>query len=495
MPKNPAQTSTVRSDAPKDVQKQDTTQDGGAVALSHAGSAGAAGRATQTKTTQFDMMCAMLHFYFSNLRAFSHIQASCGGPDAGSGSIFSAPLVGEITFDGKFAYEINSGFEKLRALARGMKPQNYQSILTWSHCLRWIVCLVSILAPSYGVLVGAVQFVVAPLSLPIAVMKAMTYICHAMVHYMFAILVGPVLGGYAPCFTINLKFCLTCFAIDQALNFYIYLTMSEPFGWARLARHVVYGTCNTKLYFVVVFGCLQGLQVDVALVVIVSVLSFAFEKYLMQDVLRMFRLPCRDVRFYLDHRLGHLPVVYVNAHKMHHHLHDSTPWDATTYGNGMNEHYFMMVRDVFAMVFSQSCWVVPYCFNGFLLDITWSNKLHHTRCKPGSDFYDKMHNFHADHHTFHNQNFALANGALLDFYFGTQCPHSKVAALGGYLVSREEVKVEGELYGEIVIEVSKTLSRSVQKQPGDKDALGKFKSHAGSHINETSPTEDYSPNQ
>jgi len=264
------------------------------------------------------------------------------------------------------------------------------------------------------------------------------------VHYVFAFSLGPILGGQGPIFTIGYRFVLGFFVLDQALSLFFYLRDSERFGLVRLLRHVVYGTASTKSCNMVVFGFLWGLQVDLALVVLTSALTFMFNKYLMPNILQMLGLPGHDVRFYMQHRIAHLPVVYTHSHKMHHHIHDTCPWDSQTYGAAINEVFFVMMFDFIPGMLDPSLWIVPSCLNWASLRMTLDDKAEHTRSRMFSQGYDAE-NFHADHHTFHTKNFAVPDGALLDFYFGTQAPHNKGS--GGMAFSRRLVETPGDLAG------------------------------------------------
>merc|ERR1712062_649566 len=92
-------------------------------------------------------------------------------------------------------------------------------------------------------------------------------------------------------------------------------------------------------------------------------------------------------------------------------------------GASINEVFFLMLVDTLPCLLAPSLWIVPSTFNAYTLYLTLINKGEHTRSKSQSDGYDSE-NWHADHHTLHVKNFAVPDGALLDFYFSTQGPHN-----------------------------------------------------------------------
>jgi len=410
--------------------------------------------------------------------------------------------------------------------------------------------------------VGALQFVIAPFSFPISVMKLFTYGIEGLLHYVFAMIFTGLLarleslsleafGGdagaaagtlslgnthdasfppaglsesmspvskFRPTFTIDARFLLWWVGIDQLLNWVCYLLYSEPFPLSVLVKHIIYGTLDTKLYWLIVFGALYGLEVDIVVSVLSSValcvatgtvkvprslssLSTFPKLWLRRSAapsppyVRFFldHFPPSNARFFLDHRLGHIPVVYGHAHRMHHQFHDTTPWDAHTYGNGMNEHYFLMLLDVLPCFLMQSVFptasagkIAPYCFSFYLLYISLDNKPHHTRLKTrsskgsnsskegsnnkasncsnngtsnkGTPFdgsnrgtpFDEYCNWHADHHKYHSRNYSLLDGALLDFYFATQAPK----CAGAYGLAWRCERADGKRGGKVLITAS-----------------------------------------
>lgn len=395
---------------------------------------------------------AMFRFYFKFAWSFDRIH-----PNVANGKMFPPRQedMGTWNFDASFAQEFESSFEQLKHQVRQIEVLNNYNIIFWaSHGIRWVTAFVAVVAPRWALMVGAVQFLIAPFSLPICIIRMWAYLPGAVVHYMSCLLVGPVLGGRGLVLTMGPGIFGAWMAIDQILNFVVYFRTSEPFGARRLAKHILLGTLNTKVYYVVAFGCLQGLQIDLLVWVVVSFLSMLVEVYLMKDVYNALGVPAHEVRFYVDHRICHLPGVYAHAHKMHHHMHDTTPWDGFLYGSALNEQYLWWYLDVVPCWIAPSLWILPYCFSGYLLEIAWTNKTEHTRtnvqtpCVFSSPCVGHE-NYHADHHTLHLKNISLEKAAILDFYFGTQGPQSNVVR--GCSYTREEEYVRGSSGSKITV--------------------------------------------
>lgn len=405
---------------------------------------------------------ALFRFYFDHIRAFDRIH-----PDVANGKMMPVGIdkVGnDLVFDGSFAKDFHRNLKDLENTMRKCRSSSFgfHTILLMSHVIRWVTVLASWTVPRYAFAIAALQFVVAPLSFPISVFKALTFSGEAVVHYFFAMALGPFIKNYGPVFTIDLSFIFWYIVVDQALNMVIYCLWSEPFGVPRLLRHIAYSFADTKVYHLVVFGCLRGLQVNIMLAVLTSALSMLVIKVLMPSLLGILGLPCYNVRFYMDHRLGHLPVVYEHAHKMHHGLHDSTPFSALSFGLGLNEQYFLTMLDALPCMLAPSVFFVPYGLSAWLIWYSLYDKIGHLRNKQGTPFDDDM-NFHSDHHTLHVKNFALNGGALLDFYFGTQ--GHKTLGTNGLLFCREEKQGADGKADEICIKIrsAKTLRQESLK--------------------------------
>ena len=243
---------------------------------------------------------------------------------------------------------------------------------------------------------------------------------------------------------ITATYAVVFLALDQAVNAWVYSRSSMPFGARRLAWHVAYGTLNTKTYFVVVLGCLRGLRFDIAELLLASMLSYLYQVAYLDRGVPSLGVPCFGALFYVEHRIGHLPEVYAHAHKMHHFLHDTTPWDAHIYGNGLNEEFLWIVAE------TAPCWLwgaPPYHLNLRTLWSSFLNKDGHTRSSASSYEWRQRRfgptadseNIHADHHTLHTKWFGLPSVPIYDWYFGTEnaAPRRASSVPGGCVLRRE----------------------------------------------------------
>ena len=110
-----------------------------------------------------------------------------------------------------------------------------------------------------------------------------------------------------------------------------------------------------------------------------------------------------NVLFYHQHRMAHLPVVYQHAHKLHHmpgHMAATSAFDASLYGCGMPEEFFVLAAEVVML----SMGFPPPSLNCFVLFTQGLSNKHGHTIKDGKD-EDGNDNFHTDHHLTHNKNY------------------------------------------------------------------------------------------
>lgn len=97
-----------------------------------------------------------------------------------------------------------------------------------------------------------------------------------------------------------------------------------PKGLAWHAKHWAFSLLNTKAYQAVLLLLMRGSTVSLTCWLVASLLPLgpmigALASHVGLDW---------GCLFYHQHRLAHLPVVYQDAHKLHHYLHDASPFDA-----------------------------------------------------------------------------------------------------------------------------------------------------------------------
>jgi len=375
----------------------------------------------------------IIRLYFSVVFRFSEVHS-----DLPSGQLMddlaakASSTSVELRLSKRFADRFNRDFaEMTRSILKETEEPDFTTILLSSFVVRAIQCGVCLAYGSWGLLVGVLQFLVAPLSFTGSFIRLLTNGSDCLLHYCCCLLVAAFLAigpssGSTWTLTLDRNFMVAFLSMDFVLNCLVYYISSEAFGWRRLLVHVAYGSFNTKTYFLVVLGSLYGYRFDLRLMFFASLLTLVAKHCgFFQQILRRCGWPCFPICFYVEHRIGHLPVVYQHAHKMHHYLHDTTAFDAHIYGSGMNEEFFWILAETLPCLLAPSLFF-PYFLNLDTLHVSLTNKPAHTRTKQGSYEMDED-NFHADHHTLHRANYGSALGVLLDVYFGTMGTHTKGA--------------------------------------------------------------------
>ena len=280
----------------------------------------------------------------------------------------AAPAKGAFAVEvgGGFRGEFNGAYDELKKELRGLLSASagvrFETLLVRSYLVRalWAVAAWSgRLSAPLCLCVGLLQFVVAaPMSFVSCVMRFGTNGLDCVFHYavnaiavVLVTLAARVLVAasasnaasgalgllHHPSLTVTLggRFAAWFLIVDFAANLAVYLNVSERFGALRLLKHIVYGTYNTKMYFMVVIGCLGGLQIHLPTAALTGVLTVVMVRTgLKQRALRATGLPCFPDLFYCEHRINHCPIIYQHAHRQHHYLHDTTAFDAHIYGSG-----------------------------------------------------------------------------------------------------------------------------------------------------------------
>lgn len=356
-------------------------------------------------------------------------------PEMYDGRMFEECKPRTLVLPGDLHREFTEQYSKLtRQMVFEFPPTSFRAILVLSFAVRMVQCVVAfVYGWQLGLSAGLLQFLVAPLSLVLTITRITSLFFDIAMHYSVNAICLLGLSRAAiegPKLVFDWKFICAFFAIDFILCLLLYLRNSEPLGVVRLTKSISYGTFNAKSYFFVVFGCLLDLELDIYGVILTSLIAF----YIALPLRRLLRYPGFDIVFYIDHRVGHIPGVYQHAHKMHHYLYDTTPFDAHIYGSSLNEEYLWICAEVLPCALFG---LAPFWINLYTLFHSWEDKLFHTRSVEGSDGYD-VENFHADHHTFHRHNFSTPHllGALVDFYFDTARPGMPTTE--GMEVLREE---------------------------------------------------------
>ena len=283
----------------------------------------------------------------------------------------------------------------------------------------------------------AAQLVVAPLSLVPAVSTLVALAQPMFVgHYVVYPLLSTAIGGMADplLVAIDNRFILAFVVVDQLLC--LLCLFWNPGGTPaavtrkQITRSVLYGFVNCKTYNLILFGLLRGSKVDVLVLALDGALGLTGR---VCDAVRATGYNWSTL-FYHQHRLAHLPCVYQHAHKFHHSLQGTTPFDAHLYGNGMPEEL-----GTFALEYGLAAafGIAPATLNARTLYHSWTDKVGHTLKEVNKDGC----NAHPEHHIYHTKNYGIFDMGI-DLLYGTcadnntgmyQAPH-------GCTITRSEVR-------------------------------------------------------
>jgi hypothetical protein len=141
----------------------------------------------------------------------------------------------------------------LRRDLKGKLNWSFQATLVASFIVRFLWFFVTL---KYGffdcVQAGLLQFVVAPLSFIVCVLRFCTNGLDCVFHYIINGMVSaalPLVPFEVPTLTLtmDLNFAVIFLTADFFLNCIVYVTSSDAFEVKRFFKHVVYGTLNTKV--------------------------------------------------------------------------------------------------------------------------------------------------------------------------------------------------------------------------------------------------------
>lgn len=328
----------------------------------------------------------------------------------------------KLELSAKTATEFNADYDRLKSQIRDCS--NTEREFKTSMLIMLVIRLVSIGLAFSGnipltVACMALQFAVLPYSLFISATMLLAFLpamffSHYVSWGLLRLLLYPVPAALRDLLMVEIdgSFVFAFFAIDFALCCVCQFggtTCGPTVQWdfSRVLKHMVFGFLNSKTYWLVLLPTLLGTRIDGGIWLLDMALG-------LQP--RAAKLISRHfghwaIFFYIQHRVGHLPRVYEEAHKFHHYLHDSTAFDAHIYGSGAPEEFFALLLE---MLTPFTLGIAPPSLGYHILMISWTNKTGHTRKEESSGGL----NHHTDHHVLHNKNFGIYN-SLMDLYFGT----------------------------------------------------------------------------
>lgn len=252
------------------------------------------------------------------------------------------------------------------------------------------------------------QFLVLPYSLFVSITYGLEtifvlYTGHALTFPILMALTEKFLPGKPNellSITITPRFLIVFLAIDQLLCFVTLFwsptgAKPEAKSIGRIWQSIWYGFLNCKTYYLVLLPLCFGLKIPIAACFIDYMLGISSS--ITERTRRYW-----GVLFYHAHKMGHLPLVYPDAHKFHHYLHDCTSFDAHIFGSGAPEEWLMLLADVLLV---KSLGIPPAALSPSVLVVSWFNKWgFHTLV---ADPIDDGENHHACHHSLHIHNLAL----------------------------------------------------------------------------------------
>lgn len=232
---------------------------------------------------------------------------------------------------------------------------------------------------------------------------------------------------------LNFQFEITTFSVviffifDYILNFtFLFFTpkgKSVKFTFGRLCQSLVLGTIS-KISFVVLLLLIRGMKINVTAWLIDTCLGLT-------ESIGKKLYPFWSPTFYHVHRTAHLPCIYFDAHKFHHYLHDTLPFDSNFYGSGSPEEFFINIYEIFPAYFLG---IMPPFLSYWLLSNTVDSRKEHTRKELS--YENVVENFHADHHFYHTKNFGFYVG--LEMFFKTMKNNEINILKDGFIIKRIE---------------------------------------------------------
>mmetsp|Transcript_11592 Transcript_11592/g.22007 ORF Transcript_11592/g.22007 Transcript_11592/m.22007 type:complete len:423 (-) Transcript_11592:550-1818(-) len=339
--------------------------------------------------------------------------------------------------------------------------------LLMAHRLLWIATAFLTTDLRLFILVGLMQFVVAPYSL---VCSFMLFLMHLNTMCMGHLASGLVLSFIPyPSFSVEigygvmavvllLDFCATAYYAFWACSD----GLPKRIPASQMLYHMVYGSFQAKTYLVLVLLLCRGQRLDLSWLLLDALLGVSpwVNNYLQKTVLSWESL------FYHIHRMEHLPGVYEHAHRLHHYLPDGTAWDAHVHsGAGFPEEWFYLLHDILLVRFVG---LPPPFMTYRLLKYTLLNKDGHQRRE--SPYHEEQ--YHQDHHLFHRKNFGF-NRPCLDLFFDTYKPTTKDRLdVNGGIYTKEETSDTVTIHIQIVNPV--LVNSSSQNLAGWQVRLGRL---------------------
>eukprot|EP00928_Gymnodinium_smaydae_P082529 TRINITY_DN65869_c0_g1_i1.p1 TRINITY_DN65869_c0_g1~~TRINITY_DN65869_c0_g1_i1.p1 ORF type:complete len:418 (+),score=27.54 TRINITY_DN65869_c0_g1_i1:29-1255(+) len=317
----------------------------------------------------------------------------------------------EVVVDGGRDY-VEGYAEGLERLKADLQDASTGELMDYhlKQVLFWVIRITCVACASTGsfwftFVASLLQFLVLPYSLFVSIAYGLEtmfvlYSGHVIVYPLLTLLLQRVIPScYYATVVVGPRCLATFLIVDQMLCvaclFKTPKGKSKPMAMSRIFQSVWYGFLNCKTYFLVLFLLSFGLEVPILVWLLDAALGLSS---------RLSGINGRfwPVLFYHVHRMGHVTHVYPDAHKFHHHLHDSTAFDAHIFGSGAPEEWLILMFDLYLVL---GLGYLPASLSYHVLQVSWMNKWSfHTR---SDDPAGHSNNFHVDHHTYHTVNFGF----------------------------------------------------------------------------------------
>lgn len=392
----------------------------------------------------------LLRFYFSGLLApFFRLPTELSNDSQLSRRMAKGDAF-DLVVDKEFVDGYNRDIDDMKEYVKRLWGASPQVDFRTKQILFWLVRFASVAAAFAAaedsdtdvrrvLLVSMLQFVVLPYSLSVALGYGLETV---FVLYTGPTIVWKVLTALSDAFvpeqynfavTITPAFLVAFLVADQLLC--AITVFRNPAGEVeqmparRIWQSVWYGFLNCKTYYLVLLPTVYGTKI--------AVLPWLVDYFLgLSNIVTKRTMVYWEVLFYKVHRIGHIPIVYGDAHRFHHHLHDATSFDAHIFGSGAPEEWLILVADILT---PRLLGIPPASLGPSVLAVSWYNKwnFHSRMAKP----VDDGDNLHVNHHSTHNKNYGITYP--YDLLFGTAMK-TRVRWCG-YDIFRDEAK-DGKTY-------------------------------------------------
>jgi len=325
-----------------------------------------------------------------------------------------------ITVSPEVRKEYEQKIQTMGNMVRENSPAEYNRVSTHTMLVLQRVLWIAVATVTTDIrlfwLAGSLQFLVAPYSLAVSFMMFFALFCTLCAGHLVSVLVLHFLPlSLLPNFELEIS--NTSIAFFMALDFLVtsyYALVACSDGTPKRssvgqnARNMIYGTFNGRGYVLLLLLISRGSKISLTWIAADALLGISpWVSNFVQD-----SFLCWETVIYHVHRMGHLPVVYEHAHRIHHYLPDGSAWDSHIFsGAGFPEDFFYLLQDVLLVRYAglPAPWMTYR-----LLKFQRLNKDAHQR----RDASYKYEQYHQDHHLYHRVNFGF-NKPMLDLVFDT----------------------------------------------------------------------------